>query len=102
MVCRALKRTRPKPRASKPTFEMRRFPAISGGIRFWESARDLAIEKGHHSLGRMAREIADAHRSAWARFAAEGDCCCPTCGVESSPGRHRSDGRALPSLNAPN
>jgi hypothetical protein len=80
MVCRALKISRPKPRAPKPAVEVRRFPAVSAGIRFWESARDRAIEKGHQSLGRMADEIAKAHRAAWARFAAQGDCRCPTCG----------------------
>jgi hypothetical protein len=101
MVCRARKLSRPKHRASKPTVKMRRFPAISGGIRFWKSARDRAIESGHNSLGRMADEIAEANRSAWARFAAEVDCCCPTCGVEIGPGRRRPDARALPSLKAP-
>jgi hypothetical protein len=87
MVCRALKLSRPKPRAPKPIVGMGRFPAISGGIRFWESARDRAIESGHHSLGRMANEIAEAHRSAWARFAAEDDCRCPTCGGRIGRGR---------------
>jgi hypothetical protein len=82
MVCRALKLSRPKPRAPKPSVRMGSFPAVSGGIRFWESARDRAIESGHKSLARMANEIAEAHRSAWARFAAVGDCHCPTCGGE--------------------
>jgi hypothetical protein len=88
MVCRALKLSRPKPRAPKPVVSIRRFPAVSGGISFWESARDLAIERGQTSLARMADEIAKAHRSAWARFAAEGGCRCPTCGCESGLGRH--------------
>jgi hypothetical protein len=93
MVCRALKISRPKPRSPKP-IGMRRFPAVSIGIRFWESARERAIQSGNHSLGRMAVEIAEAHRSAWARFEAEEDCRCPTCGgaigLTAGPGRGRA------------
>jgi hypothetical protein len=88
MVCRALKLSRPKPRAPKAAVRIDRFPAVSGGISFWESARDLAIERGQTSLARMTNEIAKAHRSAWARFAAEDSSHCPTCGCESGQGRH--------------
>jgi hypothetical protein len=87
MVCRALKTSRPKSRSPKPAIGMRRFPAVTGGIRLWESARALATEKGHHSLGRMANEIAEAYRSAWARFEAEEECRCPTCGGAIGHGR---------------
>jgi hypothetical protein len=71
---------RPSFPAPEPIAGMGTFPEIAAGILHWESVRERAIGMGQHSMGRMADDLAEAHRSAWARFAAEGDCRCPVTG----------------------
>jgi hypothetical protein len=76
----------PIPRAPEPIAGMGPFPEIAAGILHWESIRERAIGMGQHSLRRMADELAEAHRAAWSRLAAEGACRCPDCGDDVGPG----------------
>jgi hypothetical protein len=94
---RVLEYFRSIPPAPEPIVGMGTFPAISASILYWESVRDQAIGMGHHSLGRTADELAEAHRSAWSRLSAQGDCRCPVSGDkivrEPSPVLHQRTSR---------